>query len=117
MNFRELLAAGWKQVQPDTELSGNILANLYTNLNLDARFTPLGKGQWGLTEWQPRPARSTIPTTSLIGKTYENDRRPERTKLFNVDIETEDASVSAEELLFPIEDDEEEEWDEQDDQD
>ncbi|MGI6603924.1 MAG: DNA-directed RNA polymerase subunit delta [bacterium] len=74
MNFRDLLIAGWKEAFPERELPASTLAALYTNLNLDARFSPQGKGNWGLSEWQPRPARSSVPATSLMGKSYQQDR-------------------------------------------
>lgn len=126
MKFRELLSAGWDKIKPNTELDGSTLANLYTYLNLDARFEPLGKGEWGLTEWQARPVRPSIPTTSLIGKTYQDDRRHDVGKLVGVgaeeDEDDEDTSDSIDEPLeepfFPLEEDdleedEEESWDEE----
>lgn len=117
MNFRELLAAGWKKVEPEADLNGTVLANLYTNLNLDARFVPLGKGQWGLAEWQPRPARSTIPATSLMGKTYQDDRRRELAQPVGVAAEEAEIPAPVEEVYFHIDDEgEEEEWDEAEDQ-
>lgn len=73
-NFRDLLSAAWKELWPDRELTGATLAALYTNLNLDARFVPQGKGVWGLAEWHPRQSRPSIPATSLLGKSYQNDR-------------------------------------------
>ncbi|HHY93256.1 MAG TPA: DNA-directed RNA polymerase subunit delta [Firmicutes bacterium] len=72
-NFRELLSAGWKELWPERELTGGTLATLYTSLNLDARFTPMGKGNWGLTEWHPRSSRSNVPATSLLGKSYQDE--------------------------------------------
>jgi DNA-directed RNA polymerase subunit delta len=115
MNFRELLAAGWKKIQPETELTGSILANLYTNLNLDARFVPLGKGEWGLTEWQSRPARSSIPATSLLGRTYQDERHHKSTKLDSDDLSEIIIEESAiiEEPYLPLDDSEEEPWDEE----
>lgn len=74
MHFRELLSSGWKELWPERELPTGVLAALYTQLNLDARFVPVGKGKWGLAEWHPRPARSNVPATSLLGKSYQDDR-------------------------------------------
>ncbi|MDK2856036.1 MAG: DNA-directed polymerase subunit delta [Bacillota bacterium] len=74
MHFRELLTTAWKELWPERELPASALATLYTSLNLDARFVPVGKGKWGLAEWHPRPARSNVPATSLLGKSYQDDR-------------------------------------------
>ncbi|BCV23992.1 MAG TPA: DNA-directed RNA polymerase subunit delta [Firmicutes bacterium] len=74
MNFRELLSAGWQGAQPGRDLSQSDLATLYTSLNLDPRFTPMGKGSWGLAEWRPRSSHSSVPATSLLGKSYQDDR-------------------------------------------
>jgi DNA-directed RNA polymerase subunit delta len=118
MHFRDLLNSGWNKVQPDTELSGTVLANLYTNLNLDARFVPLGKGQWGLAEWQPRSTRSSIPATSLLGKTYQGDRPSKPARPVGTGLEEGDEdSIPVEEPFFPLEEDEDEPWDEEEGED
>lgn len=120
-NFRELLAAGWEKVEPAAALTGTVLANLYTALNLDARFEPVGKGQWGLTEWRSRPARPGVPTTSLMGRTYDDERHfPSAVIADSTAGDFGGASAAAaEETFVPLGDDSDDEdaWDEINDSD
>lgn len=113
MHFRDLLKSGWNKIQPEIELSGTALANLYTNLNLDTRFIPLGKGQWGLAEWHPKVARFTMPATSLFGKSYYDDHAPGPAQYSTDDPEDEDLGLPlAEEDMFHLVEDEDEDEDE-----
>jgi DNA-directed RNA polymerase delta subunit len=118
-SFRELLAAGWEKVEPEVALTGTILANLYTSLNLDARFEPLGKGEWGLTEWRSRPARSSVPATSLMGRSYADERLRQPSRLASPTLSEleSDSSATVEETFLSLDDSDEEPWDEDDDSD
>lgn len=53
MDTRTLLCQSFEQAGEPTP-SAHHLAEAYTALNLDVRFSHIGKGNWGLQEWGRR---------------------------------------------------------------
>lgn len=51
-------------------------ARFYTWLNLDARFTSVGQGCWGLRAAVPQKGSRQVPLLSLMHKTVEYDDSP-----------------------------------------
>ena len=45
------------------------ISEIYTAINMDSRFQSLGKGMWGLTEWNPIEPKRTRSTTRTTSKT------------------------------------------------
>ncbi len=77
------------------------LAQVLTQINLDARFVHMGKGYWGLKDWaggQQKPIPVVIPGEG------EYLPKPEDYRLVDEEDDHDDES----ELLIPVADDEEE---------
>lgn len=57
IRYRELAEAVLERVGiPDGEDRAKLLARIHTEVNLDSRFQPQGKGLCGLKEWSHKPA-------------------------------------------------------------
>ena len=57
IKYQELAAAVLEKAGiPDGENRAKILAKIHTEVNLDSRFQPQGKGLCGLKEWSHKPA-------------------------------------------------------------
>lgn len=54
MHYKELIGAVLEQMGLDPAKPGNKLVQIHTEINLDSRFNFLGKGLWGLTAWSPK---------------------------------------------------------------
>ena len=54
-------------------------AHFYTWLNLDARFTSVGQGYWGLRTMAPQKGSRQVPLLTLMHKSVEYDDSPTRT--------------------------------------
>jgi len=53
-------------------------ARFYTWLNLDARFTSVGQGCWGLRMMAPQKGSRQVPLLTLMHKSVEYDDSPTR---------------------------------------
>jgi DNA-directed RNA polymerase subunit delta len=51
MHFKDLISAVMAVKSLNQAKSGRIIAQMHTEINLDARFVHLGAGEWGLREW------------------------------------------------------------------
>lgn len=60
MHYRELITAVLEHLGRDTTITGSMLAQIHTEINLDSRFDFLGKGMWGLQIWAPKPASREV---------------------------------------------------------
>lgn len=60
MHYRELITAVLEHLGRDTTITGSMLAQIHTEINLDSRFDFLGKGMWGLQIWAPKPANRMV---------------------------------------------------------
>lgn len=60
MHYRELITAVLERLGRDTTITGSMLAQIHTEINLDSRFDFLGKGMWGLQIWAPKPANRMV---------------------------------------------------------
>lgn len=49
------------------------IAAALTQINLDTRFTFLGKGEWGLKVWEPTKTPRRSPAVALINKVSLDD--------------------------------------------
>ncbi|MGE4271791.1 MAG: DNA-directed RNA polymerase subunit delta [Desulfitobacterium sp.] len=50
------------------------ISRVLTQINLDARFTYVGNGEWGLKVWSPGKSSRKVPTITLLNKrTVEDD--------------------------------------------
>lgn len=65
--IREVLGSQERPLDP-TQISG-----VLTQINLDARFSYLGNGEWGLKAWTPIKLSRKLPTISLISKELVDD--------------------------------------------
>lgn len=65
--IREVLSSQKRPLDP-TQISG-----VLTQINLDARFTHLGNGEWGLKAWTPVKVSRKLPTLALINKELADD--------------------------------------------
>jgi DNA-directed RNA polymerase subunit delta len=71
MHYRDLLTETLKQKGESTEITPVMMAQMLTQINLDCRFVHMGKGIWGLRDWnpstkttaaeKPRTVRAKIP--------------------------------------------------------
>ncbi|MDR3270480.1 MAG: DNA-directed RNA polymerase subunit delta [Peptococcaceae bacterium] len=80
---------------------------LLTQINLDARFSYAGQGEWGLKSWMPvRPARK-LPTITLMNKSvaYDDDA-PKVSKRKKSPKDLEDDDGEADLTDEPLEDEE-----------
>lgn len=60
--IREVLSSQERPLDP-THISG-----VLTQINLDARFSYLGNGEWGLKVWVPTRGSRKLPTITLMNK-------------------------------------------------
>lgn len=65
--IREVLSSQERPMDP-TQISG-----VLTQINLDARFSHLGNGEWGLKAWTPIKVSRKLPTMTLINKEWVDD--------------------------------------------
>jgi DNA-directed RNA polymerase subunit delta len=54
-------------------------SGIYTEINLDNRFTYVGDGLWGLREWAPKQAARSVPLTTALRGRREKVQREEET--------------------------------------
>lgn len=65
--IREVLSSQDRPLDP-TQISG-----VLTQINLDARFSHLGNGEWGLKAWTPIKVSRKLSTMTLISKELVDD--------------------------------------------
>lgn len=66
-----------KKAKPVQSLS-RAISEVYTLINMDSRFQHVGKGLWGLTEWNPsdtKRSHGTTATASSAGVVKSTRRR------------------------------------------
>lgn len=56
-----------KKCKPVQSMAESI-AEVYTLLNMDARFHHFGDGMWGLTEWMPTDTKRSVSSSSGSGR-------------------------------------------------
>ena len=49
------------------------ISAVLTQINLDTRFTYVGKGEWGLKVWVPSRSSRKLPTITLMNKALAYD--------------------------------------------
>ena len=59
-HYKELIGEVMKQKHNLEITTPQTMASIHTQLNLDHRFHHLGKGQWGLKEWNKGEVKETI---------------------------------------------------------
>ena len=52
------------------------IAAALTQINLDTRFTFLGKGEWGLKVWEPAKISKKAPAITLMNKASSDEDSP-----------------------------------------
>lgn len=62
----------------DPNMVGQVraIAAVYTQINLDTRFSHFGEGQWGLKAWMPGRAARRVPLLALLHKAQAQDDEP-----------------------------------------
>ncbi|AET70924.1 DNA-directed RNA polymerase, delta subunit [Desulfosporosinus orientis DSM 765] len=69
------------------------VAAALTQINLDTRFTFLGRGEWGLKVWEPAKTSRRTPAVSLINKvSSDEDDKIETDDMEDDDVLDEDMS-------------------------
>lgn len=115
MEWSELLDAILairKPIDAQTDLA-KVRAGMYTEINLDNRFTYFGDGYWGLRDWAPKgaPTRSVPLATSLRSR-REKPRRDD--EAFGTDDDDEEGVARLDDIdqLRRSDDGDDEDWDE-----
>ena len=68
-----------KKCKPVQSLSASI-SEVYTLINMDARFQHTGNGMWGLVEWNPpETKRSSVSSSSCQSQSLQGSRMLPRT--------------------------------------
>jgi DNA-directed RNA polymerase subunit delta len=95
MFFRELLlrAADDSGIQAD---DARRLAHLYTQINLDPRFSYQTEGMWGLREWEAGSGGVQLTGSYLSERNYEPRRAD-----YDWDEDTDEEADDESELLVP----------------
>lgn len=60
LHFKELIQEILKVKPVRDDNPGRILAQMHTEINLDARFVHQGGGEWGLRDWQPKSGTKVV---------------------------------------------------------
>lgn len=60
MHFKELISEILKVKAIAQENPGRVIAQIHTEINLDARFHHQGGGEWGLREWQKQSGTKVV---------------------------------------------------------
>lgn len=115
MEWSELLDAILaikKPTDAQTDLV-KLRAGMYTEINLDNRFTYFGDGFWGLREWAPKgvPTRSVPLAASLRGRREKT--RPDD-EAYGIDNDDEEGGARLDDIdqLRRGDDGDDEDWDE-----
>lgn len=72
--YKDLILEVIKRKKKPVQSMPEAISEIYTQINMDSRFTYKGDGKWGLTEWYPvekkssRGARSSSRETALEKK-------------------------------------------------
>ena len=90
-----------KGLQPQNR--GQLMAKIYTTINLDNRFVYMGKSIWGLKEWSPKVAAAAIPV--ILPGERQCQPKPDD---YLWDEDEDSADDDEEGLLVPVEEEEEE---------
>lgn len=59
---------------------GQVVSSIYTQINLDPRFSYVGDGRWGLKSWLPTKNTRRVPLATFLHKTvdYEANLRAKK---------------------------------------
>ena len=57
---------------------GHAMAEVHTQINIDSRFTHMGKGIWGLTEWVPQRGATGRAAEETSDKSFQSNLRREK---------------------------------------
>lgn len=60
MHFKELISEILRVKAIPQENPGRMIAQVHTEINLDARFIHQGAGEWGLREWQKQSGTKVV---------------------------------------------------------
>ncbi|MGI6119876.1 MAG: DNA-directed RNA polymerase subunit delta [Desulfosporosinus sp.] len=66
------------------------IAAALTQINLDARFSYLGRGEWGLRMWEPTKISKRLTPVTLMNKASTNEKEKLDPEKFDEDILDED---------------------------
>ncbi|KJR47059.1 DNA-directed RNA polymerase delta subunit [Desulfosporosinus sp. I2] len=72
------------------------IAAALTQINLDARFTFLGRGEWGLKVWEPSKVNRRSPSVTMMNKNSMDEEDKSDLEELDEDSLDEDASESDE---------------------
>ncbi len=72
------------------------IAAALTQINLDARFTFLGRGEWGLKVWEPSKVNRRSPSVTMVNKNSMDEEDKSDLEELDEDSLDEDASESDE---------------------
>ncbi|NPV69763.1 MAG: DNA-directed RNA polymerase subunit delta [Firmicutes bacterium] len=75
LDYRELIDKVVEVKQIVSYDLAKVMARIYTEINLDPRFTYAGAGAWGLKEWAPKPQGARHAGSQVIP---QRSRQPER---------------------------------------
>lgn len=70
MYFRDLISKVLEDSNQRVYSLAHAMSEIHTQINMDSRFVHMGKGMWGLIDWEPRAERSTAAEeTAAAGET------------------------------------------------
>lgn len=74
--YKELIVDIIEKKEKPVQSMAEAIAEIYTELNMDARFHHFGDGFWGLTQWIPVDAKKSVsPSQSTSKAKIQNENR------------------------------------------
>lgn len=112
MHYQDLIVEVLRRQERPQDAAA--ISGVLTQINLDARFTYVGNGEWGLKVWVPTKSSRKVPTITLLNKelAYDDDNQDLELDLEGKDVLFDDGE-DVEELDSDVEEgsfDKEESW-------
>ena len=78
MYYKDLVLDVIKKKQKPMQSPSHVISEVYTQVNMDSRFQHMGKGMWGLTEWNPPETKRGSSSSSSSSTAAKSTRRREK---------------------------------------
>ncbi|WP_296733019.1 DNA-directed RNA polymerase subunit delta [Anaerovibrio sp.] len=86
MYFKDLILEVIKRKKKPVQSLPEAISEIYTQINMDGRFTYRNDGKWGLTEWYPMEKKSSrgARTTSRESAAHEKKKASDTHKFESI---------------------------------
>ena len=75
MYFKDLILEVIKRKKKPVQSLPEAISEIYTQINMDSRFTYRNDGKWGLTEWYPVEKKSSRGSRSISREAAASEKK------------------------------------------